>query len=377
MKNGIVSAGVVLAMAAVAYGCGGGDTTGSTGTGSGGESSTTATSSVTASSSSSSSSAASTSASTSTGSGSSTGAGGSVPIVCTPTDGVVLALDTINFGDVGSDVSASQMLGFNVDGLVSTAASTDLCQPVMGGSKNSVYPDGTAGIDNSFGKHVLPLLLMLAPGFSESTTNSVANGDFTMLLDFVGLTAAADQPALTTRLYGGTPLGSPPSFDGKDCWPVAPELLSDPTDIKSSTVVFDKSAVAGNKWVSGTANTITLTIPTGPASITLTIHKAQVSLTLAADHQSATGGLIGGVLDTDEFIKEIKKAIYAINPLYCGLTGQVEPQMRQASDILVDGTQSAAKTCNGISIGFGFTMKQMQLGGVGPKTAPATMTCTP
>ena len=99
-------------------------------------------------------------------------------------------------------------------------------------------------------------------------------------------------------------------------------------------------------------------------------------LFVAIGHKPNTQ-LFTGVLDTDEFIKEIKKAIYAINPLFCGLTGQVEPQMRQASDILVDGTQSAAKTCNGISIGFGFTMKQMQLGGVGPKTAPATMTCTP
>jgi len=275
------------------------------------------------------------------------------------------------------DVSATQKLGFNVDGLVSTAASTDLCQPVTGGSKNTVYPDGDMGIDNSFGKNILPQLLKLAPGFSDSTTNSIADGEFSMMLNFVGLTAAADQPTLVTRLYGGTPLGFPPSFDGTDCWPVVPELLSSPTDIKSSTVVFDKSSVVGNKWISGTAGTITLTVPTGPASITLTIHKASVSLDLSADHKSATGGLIGGVLDTDEFIKEVKKAIFAINPLYCGLIGQIETQMRQSSDLLADGSQDKAKTCNGISIGFGFTMKTIQLGGIGPKTTPATMACTP
>ncbi len=367
MRNGIVTAGVVLAMAATAYGCGGVETTGSTGTG--GETST-ATSSATGT-------GDSTSSATSTGTGMSTGTGGSMPSVCTPSDGVVLALDTINFGDMGMDVSGTQKFGFNIDGLVSTAASTDLCQPVSGGSKSTIYPDGDLGIDNSFGKNILPQLLTLAPGFSDSTTNSIANGDFTMMLDFVGLTAAPDQPSLVTRLYGGTYLGFPPSFDGSDCWPVAPELLSNPADIKSSTVVFDKSSVAGDKWVSGTAGTLTLTIPAGPASITLKIHKAQVSLTLSADHKSATGGLIGGVLDTDEFINEIKKAIYAINPAFCGLIGQIEPNMRQASDILEDGSQSAATTCNGISIGFGFTMKEIQLGGVGPKAQPNTMACTP
>jgi hypothetical protein len=298
-----------------------------------------------------------------------------MPVVCTPSDGVVLALDTIDFGDVAKNVDKSQMLGFNIDGLISTAASTDLCQPVMGGSKSAVYPDGDMGIDNSFGKNILPQILGIAPGFSASTTNSIADGKFSMMLDFAGLTAAADQPSVVTRLYGGTDLGFPPSFDGMDCWPVVPELLTTPTDITSSTVVFDKSSVLGNKWISGTAGTITLTVPAGPASITLTIHKASISLNLSADHKSATGGLIGGVLDTDEFIKEIKKALFAINPAFCMLVGQFEPQMRQSSDILVDGSQDPAKTCNGISIGFGFTMKEIQLGGVGPKATPVTMTC--
>lgn len=368
MRNGIVTAGVVLAMAAMAYGCGGVETTESTGTE---REASTATSSATGTG------GGSTSSATSTGTGISTGTGGSMPSVCTPSDGVVLALNTIDFGDMGMDISGTQKLGFNIDGLVSTAASTDLCQPVTGGSKATIYPDGDVGIDNSFGKNILPQLLTLAPGFSDSTTNSIVNGDFTMMLNFVGLTAAPDQPSLVTRLYGGTYLGFPPSFDGSDCWPVVPELLTNPADIKSSTVVFDKSSMAGDKWVSGTAATIVLTVPVGPASITLTIHKAQVSLTLSADHKSATGGLIGGVLDTDEFLNEVKKAIYAINPAYCGLIGQIEPKMRQASDILADGTQSAATTCNGISIGFGFTMKEIQLGGVGPKTPPVTMACMP
>jgi hypothetical protein len=372
MRNGIVTAGLIAALGAVAYGCGGTDTTGSGGSTTGETTTATATSSASGTGG-----TGSTATSTATATSSAVSSGTGTPVVCTPSDGVVLGIETLDFGDFGMDTSASQKLGFNVDALVSTAQSTDLCMPVAGADKTKVYEDGDMGIDNSFGKNVLPLLLNLSPGFSETTTNNISDGKFTMMLDFVGLTAAGDQPMLTTRLYGGTDLGSPPSFDGKDCWPVAPELLTDPTDIKSSTVVFDKSAVSANTWTSGVAATITLAVPTGPTTITLTIHKAQISLNLSADHKSAMGGIIGGVLDTEEFIKEIKKAIYSLDPAYCALIGTVEKQIRGYSDILNDGTQDKAKTCNGISIGFGFTMKEVQLGGVGPKATPAAGACMP
>lgn len=368
MRNGIITAGVIAAMAAAAYGCGGGETAVTTSTGSGGGSTSTATSTATA-------------TSTSTGEGTtaatsgSSGSGGAKPIVCTPSDGMVLAINKLDFGDMGMDTSASQMLGFDIDGLVSTAGSTDLCQPANGGSKGTVYPDGANGIDNAFGKNILPLLLNIAPGFSDSTTSSITDGAFTIMLDFVGLTAAADQPSLVTRLYGGSDLGGPPAFDGKDCWPVTPELLTNASDIKTSTVIFDKSSIVGNKWSSGAAQTLKLTVPAGGATITLTIHKAQVTLNLSADHKTATGGLIGGVLDTDEFVTEVKKAIFAINPAYCALVGTVEKNIRQDSDIIKDGSQDKTKTCDGISIGFGFSMNEVQLGGIGPKSPPAGGTC--
>ncbi len=372
MRNGIITAGVIAAMAAAAYGCGGSETTTTaTSTGSGGSGTTTA---ATSTASAGGGTATSTSAATTTTTGS-TGTGGAQPIVCTPSDGVVLAINKLDFGDMGMDTSASQSLGFNIDGLVSTAGSTDLCLPASGGTKSAVYPDGTNGIDNSFGKNVLPLLLNIAPGFSDSITTSITDGTFTIMLDFVGLMAGADQPSLVTRLYGGGDLMGPPAFDGKDCWPATPELLTNPADIKSSSVIFDKSAIVGNTWSSGVADTLKLTVPAGTATITLTIHKAQVTLNLSADHKSATSGLLGGVLDTNEFVTEVKKAIFAVSPAYCGLIGTIEKQIRQASDIVKDGTQDKAKTCDGISIGFGFTMKEAQLGGVGPKTPSGSGTC--
>jgi hypothetical protein len=40
--------------------------------------------------------------------------------------------------------------------------------------------------------------------------------------------------------------------------------------------------------------------------------------------------------------------------------------VRQASDILGDGTQDPTKTCDGISMGMTFTMAPAQIGSVGP-----------
>jgi hypothetical protein len=290
-------------------------------------------------------------------------------------------VDTFDFGEVNWS-----KLGFNLDGLVSTAASKDLCIPASGGDPNMVYPDGDNGIDNAFGKSIVPLLgkVMMGGTLSSSSNDSVANGEFSMLLDFVKLTAAADQPSVVTRLYGGTDLGEPPSFNGKDCWPVAPELLTSPTDITSSTVVFKNSALAAQSWTSGTGTTVKLSIPITveqlkkTVSISLTLNKAQMALTFAADHKSATGGVLGGVLDTEEFIKEIKKAVFSLlGNLGCSviMSNNVEASIRQASDIMNNGTQDKLATCNGISIGFGFTMKEVQLGGVGPAAPPATGTC--
>src|SRR5262249_10952286 len=145
----------------------------------------------------------------------------------------------------------------------------------------------------------------------------------------------------------------------------------------SSTVVFGKSSVLNDVFDSGTGQTFILTVPLTvggkTASIKLTVHAAQVKFPLAADRKSATGGMIGGVLNTEEFITEVKKVGYLNNlcgPLLNGLiTG-----IRQASDIMTDGTQDTAKTCDGISIGLGFDLKEVQIGGVGPMT-PVGMAC--
>ena len=267
-------------------------------------------------------------------------------------------------------------MGFNVDGLVSTAVSADVCQTNSGGSAATAYPDGNNGIDNSFGRNVLPLILSLYPSWVTDINVGLQNGSFNMLLKSYCLPPTGDVPVLTTKLFEGTALGAIPQFDGTDMWPVSPELLANPTDPESSTITFDMSSVTATTFDSGKHQTVVLVLPLFVPStqIRLTLHAAQVTMTLAADRKSATGGILGGVLDTEEFVAEVKKIGYSIGLCGSPLFANLLTSIRQASDIVADGSQDPAKTCNGISIGLGFEMREVQLGAVG-SAVPVAMSC--
>lgn len=312
-------------------------------------------------------------------SSSSTGGGGAGGVGGAPTcmgEGTVLAATELFFGEGNS--GEWKAFGFNVDGLISTASSKDVCMPNSGAATSTPYPDGDEGIDNSFGKNLLPLILSLYPTWVTDINNGIQKGFFTSMLKLYCLPPEGDVPVLTTKLFGGTPLGTPPLFDGTDKWPVAPELLSNAMDPESSTVIFSKASVTGNAYDSGDKDTFILTVPlktmTETTSIKLTLYSAEIRMTLSDDRKSATSGMIGGVLDTEEFVAEVKKvgALLGLceSPVFANLLTQV----RQASDILTDGTQDPTKTCNGISMGMAFEMKEIQLGEVGPVT-PVGMAC--
>ena len=75
------------------------------------------------------------------------------------------------------------------------------------------------------------------------------------------------------------------------------------------------------------------------------------------------------MVDTEAFIVELKKAAGRIDPGLCtGSTfDSIANQIRQASDILTDGTQDPNKTCNGISFGMGFKATAVNFGKVAAK----------
>ncbi|MCC6554681.1 MAG: hypothetical protein IT372_17040 [Polyangiaceae bacterium] len=317
------------------------------------------------------------------GSGGSNGEGGGPqpPPACADSADTVLAVSQIFLGETNRDGSPNntngwKQYGLNLDGRSSTVESTDLCQPAAGGAPAMVYPDGDAGIDNSFGRNVLPVLLGLDPAPSAQANEAIDAGETTLILKIERLGATSTCNAVT-KLHRGTSLGHPPLFDGSDAWPVDPDLLVDPADIESAKNVFAASSITDNVYRSGPEASFTLYIPMGGFVMALPIRHAELVMAVDPDRKGATFGSLGGVLDTEEFAAEFRKAIGALNPSLCeGSTmDSIMNQIRQASDILSDGTQDPAAICNGISIGLGFEMRAVTLGGVGPAAPPLPDPC--
>ena len=302
-------------------------------------------------------------------------------------DGVVLAISKLYLGDTdrsgNPDTSNGwKHFGFNLDGKVSTKSSTDLCKPILMAAPSDVYPDGDKGIDNSFGAKILPILLGFAPDAGDKVNQSISDGKFTILMKLDKLGSGTDYNPIAGMLYGGGDLGAAPKFDGTDKWPLINELLNNgnPDDPK---VKFPKSYVANNTWVSSPftagANTgvINLTLSIAGYDLTLTINSAIVAMDLKADHKGATNGTIAGIIETEAFIGELKKVAGSVDKGLCsGATfDSIADQLRQASDILADGTQDPTKACSGISIGLGFDALPVQLGAVNPAATPKPSPC--
>jgi hypothetical protein len=300
--------------------------------------------------------------------------------------GVTIAFSKIFLGDTdrqgNKSASAWKAFGFDIDGKISTEASTDLCKPHAGGKKSSVYPDGNNGIDNGFGKNMVPILTGISADFSGESQQAIATGQFTLLVDLGGLGTAADYNPLVSRVYRGGELGAPPKFDGTDAWPVRSDSLLNPSDVGSAKITLSSSYVTGNIWVSGLpAADLELPVPLGGgASMSLVIHHALLAMDLGADHQSGENGTISGVLDMEEFIGELKKVAGAFSPDLCsGSTIEaIANQLRQGADIMKDGSPgNPAVECDGISIGLGFEGAKVELGAIQAAPPPSPDPCAP
>lgn len=294
----------------------------------------------------------------------------------------VLAIKKLYLGDTNRDGTANKVngwkqYGYDIDGLASVATSTNLCKPRNNNAAKNVYPDGDKGIDNSFGKNILTIILGIASDASAKVNQGIGQGKFTIMLSMDKLGAGADYKSLNTKLYGGGDLLTSPKFDGTDKWPVISELLNDPADIGSAKVQFPNAYVVNNTWVSGSKGEVVLNLSVSGFTLSLPIGSAVITMELSADHKTATKGTIAGVLPTDTLTSELKKIAGAFDPSLCkGPTIEsIVSQIEQASDILQDGSQDPTKECDGISIGLGFDSGIVQLGAINPPSPPKDNPC--
>ena len=289
---------------------------------------------------------------------------------------VVLAIKKLYLGD--SDRNGVQNLnawkdyGANLDGKTTDRNSTDVCTLIAGASR-STQVDGTNGIDNSFGENILPIWLTTAGFmFSQQVNDAISMGTASStILRIEGVTAQPDASPAAGSIFIGAPFGSPPKWDGRDIWPVDSASVSG-GDIKMPALAFANGAMANRVWTGAP--------PAAGANLPLLfvgdeqvlISDVKISMTIAADGRSSVLGTIAGVMPTEAYIAAMKKAAGRISTSLCqgSALDSLAQQIRQASDILRDGSNIAGVPCDAISIGIGFDATIVRLGEIVTPAAP-------
>ncbi|MCC6527008.1 MAG: hypothetical protein IT373_30455 [Polyangiaceae bacterium] len=297
--------------------------------------------------------------------------------------GATFAVARLFLGDTdrGGSFSAQAWrdYGYDLDGIVSDGTGALECQPHGGAPPSSVHLDGDGGIDNAFGKSLLPVLLGTVPTVSADNDASLQAGELTFLFDIGAIGAQPSYHDLPTRYYRGGPLGSAPLWDGTDEWPVLQESLLDPTDITASAVVFPHAYVTGHIWVSGEPRTLEVALMVAGVPLRLTVERAVVTMEVASDLGEATNGILAGVLDPAMLAERLWALRGYVSPSLCFGGDHVSEaeQLLSISDILKDGTQDPHRTCDALSIGLGFTARAVEVGPILPPQVPLPDPCAP
>lgn len=294
------------------------------------------------------------------------GAGGGGGSATTP----VFALSHLYWGTKSFDGVESWdawgSYGENIDGLVTTSDFTAHCKPNGGAAPANAFPDGDAGVDNAWGKLVLPILRTASTtkvSDLDDATSAALASEVTLLLDLSNLPNGDGGPIVATSYLGRSPAGT--------TWHRAPESFVDGVALGS----FPASEIAAGAWDSRREDT-TLEVPLviDHSIVVLKIHRPRVWMPLDAAHTAATHGIVSGVLDTEELVAALRDWIGIVDPAFCDGTAVdgILSQIRQGSDIMLDGGQDPNATCNGISIGLGFDAVTGEVDGFAEPYVPPT-----
>ena len=289
------------------------------------------------------------------------------------------AIQTLFLGESRTDggppsKTAWRDLGYNLDGLITTATSTDVCI-LAPNTPLTQQLDGENGIDNAWGAVLLPIT---QTAFTASTpsldvSKIIDSGGWTLQFQVTGLTNDLKESALglAAQVFVSGATASPPAFDPSTDWPVLPSSLADGTTISGGArVQFSNVYVTNGTVVAEGASQpldvplvmafrvciVSCSDPGTPLSLPIRIHDPKV--TFARTSSNTARGVIAGVLDTQELTDTFRRFAGRVSLSLCGSAFDgIALQLAQAQDILQDGTNAAGVPCNAISIGLGFVAK--------------------
>jgi hypothetical protein len=302
------------------------------------------------------------------------------------------AIHTLYLGDTDrqgvSNPNAWRNFGYDLDGKITTQASTDVCTLVAGASR-AVQIDGNGGIDNSWGSNIVPILMTLNSTVSQTTNASIQAGGPTQLFYVVGFDDSAGNATTAAGLSGLTLAtaqfaNANPTWNASTHWPIAPEYMTNCTlstgcpagtdPVAAATLRFPHAFQIGGTFSTGSPFDLALQISMGGQPMTLTLHSAMVTFAPLAPG-AVTNGTIAGVLDTQEFIAQLQQVAGRISTALCAGSAfqSIASQIEQTSDIVWSGnavSNSAGTQCNAITIGLGFDATEIAVPVAADVTGP-------
>ena len=260
--------------------------------------------------------------------------------------------------------------GENIDGLVTTRESTNVCKRVAG-ADSAKQEDGNDGIDNAFGRTVLGFILGLVPTPTKTANDQIAKGGRTMMLNLL-----ASPPRF--GLLSAEAISTPPTFLPTEVRAAVASTVSGSPNSPLSISSTPTMTTDGGVYSGVTSGTFHVQLGVGDGVWRIPVHLARVKMNVTTDGASANTGTIAGVIPTEELVAELEKVAGRISPQLCGgsTLDTIKQTIRQASDILADGTQDPNQSCNAISIGIGFTAKKVTASGVAAEPPATPDPCT-
>lgn len=302
-------------------------------------------------------------------------------------DTVTMGVSALYLGDTDRNFTDSQTawqtFGYDIDGVATVdidgdgkVTGADLegrnCAPVQSEANAKNLEDGPGGVDNSFGRNIVSFIKSVLEDPSTTASEAIAEGSFTIALEMETLGTGANYDPIPTSLYA--------AVGGEDgVWEIVPELLDASGEPK---IKFANAYVVDNTWVSGEPQTITLNLSLSGVDLSLNINNAVIAVKLNADRTGGSEGVISGVLETEALVTEIGEVASVLagdstEGLCPGdtLFESVMQTIRNASDIMKNGTQNPGATCDGISIAIGFDANLVELGDVAEPSEPTPSSC--
>ena len=261
-----------------------------------------------------------------------------------------------------------QSFGYDLDDKITNKDSTDVCTLHVGALREN-QRDGVDGIDNAWGAIAMSAATGATSGpISPSAfeTQQIQAGAWTLQLQVRGLPdTATPVVGIAAQVFtSGAFDGGAPAFDATTDWPVVASSTMDGATVAGGARVTSTDAYVTDDgmFVSGTPSSSPIVLRLAVAtnlSIVLHVHQAVVTF-LRSGPSRLVQGTIAGVLETEESISLLQPVAGAVSASLCGSAFDgIADQIRQASDILHDGTNAPSVPCDAISIGLGFTARKV------------------